>query len=99
MDALDPEKLSTVETDDIRDRTEKFQGDGKPVDTEVRKQFSLNVQDEPAPRATQMREARSALAAADEDAPGGSKALVVFLVFVILGGLGAAAWFLFLNKS
>ncbi len=97
MDALDPDKLSSIDTDDIRDRTEKFEDDGSVVDSQVRRQFSLNIQeDEPAPRQTQMREARAALAEA-EDAGGGSKTAIVFLVFLILGGLGAAAWFLFLK--
>lgn len=97
MDALDPEKLSSIDTDDIRDRTEKFEDDGSVVDSQVRRQFSLNIQeDEPAPRRTQMREARAALAEAE--AGGGSKTAIVFLVFLILGGLGAAAWFLFLKN-
>ncbi|MCB9539394.1 MAG: hypothetical protein H6704_24540 [Myxococcales bacterium] len=98
MDALDPDKLSSIDTDDIRDRSEKFEDDGSVVDSQVRRQFSLNIQeDEPAPRRTQMREARAALAEAEGEGGGGSKTAIVFLVFLILGGLGAAAWFLFLK--
>ncbi len=99
MDALDQDALSAIETEDIRDRAEKFDDDGREIEKDVRRQFSLRAgEEEEAPGRTKMRMARQKFDSAQSEASsaGGGGATVV-IVLGIIAALGVAAYFLFLK--
>ena len=91
--------LSAIETEDIRDRAEKFDDDGREIEKDVRRQFSLRAgEEEEAPGRTKMRMARQKFDSAQSEASsaGGGGATVV-IVLGIIAALGVAAYFLFLK--
>jgi hypothetical protein len=96
MQAIDPEKLGDIERDDPSARQDRYKDGQEIVDTQQRRQFSLNVDAAQPVRETNVRQARLDLEKAD--AGGGNKALVLGIVVAVLGGLGAAAWFLFAGR-
>ncbi len=95
MDAVDPEALSGIENEDIRDRAEKFDDDGREIDDDTRRKFSLSAGGD-APGKTQMAMAAQKLDDLEAESKKGGGGMVV-LVLIVLGGIGAAAWF-FLQK-
>ncbi len=96
MQAIDPEKLGDIERDDPSARQDRYKEGSEIVDTQQRRQFSLNANAAPPVRETNVRQARLEL----EKAEGGgvNKALVLGIVVAVLGGLGGAAWFLFAGR-
>ena len=99
MDAIDPDALSAIETEDIRDRQEKFDDDGREIEKDVRRQFSLRAgEEEAAPGKTMMRMARQKFDTAQSEASsaGGGGATIAIVLGIVVA-LGAAAYFLFLK--
>ena len=96
MDALDQDALGAIETEDIRDRAEKFDDDGREIDANVRKQFSLQAgAEEAAPGRTMMKMARQKFDEAQTEASSaGGGGATVAIVLGILAALGVAAYFL-----
>ncbi|MCA9546570.1 MAG: hypothetical protein KC613_19330 [Myxococcales bacterium] len=92
MDALDPEKLNRVEMEDVRDRGEHFVDDGSEID----ESFSLRSGMHPKVRPTHLDLAKAEIEAAERRSGKGNGPLIG-LVIVVLGGIAAAAWFLFLK--
>ncbi len=101
MDALDQDALSAIETEDIRDRQDKFKDDGREIEIgkDVRRQFSLRAgEEEAAPGKTMMKMARQKFDTAQSEASsaGGGGATIAIVVGIV-AALGAAAYFLFLK--
>lgn len=97
MDGVNEDALSAIETEDIRDRSERFD-DREPeaLASTERAQFSLRAQKDEAPRPTLMRQARQELQSATDEARGG-KGGAIAIALIVLAGIGAAAWYLYLR--
>ena len=93
MDALDEDALSKIETEDIRDRSDKFKDDGRQIDKDVRAQFSLAAGEDPG--RTKMKMARQEFSSATgEDQPASGGNATLFIVVGIVLALAAAGYFL-----
>lgn len=91
MDALDPEALNRVEIEDIRDRDQHFVDDGSAID----ESFSLRSGMHDKVRPAQLNLAKAEFQAAEDERR--SSPMLPVLVIAVIGGLAAAAWFLFLR--
>lgn len=96
LDALDADALSRAETEDIRDRQERFAHSAPDLDPDMRRQLSLRTQDQPALRIERADDPARTLPDRSADRPPARRNdAVIGLVLVVIIALGALGWWWF----
>lgn len=96
LDALDADALSRAETEDIRDRQDRFAHSAPDLDPDMRRQLSLRTQDQPALRIERADAPARTLPDRSADRPPARRNdAVIGLVLVVIIALGALGWWWF----